>query len=257
MEGYSSEIMERWNIEGGREEMGVSTAKQWSSIVKEGWNRAFLTAKFFCLLHVSNTYLYTVALVSNPPPPQSFHFCRTMGFLFSNTLLCVQAYGPSMLPTLNLSGDLVLADRLSVRFDRVRPGDIVLVRSPLNPRKIIMKRVLGMGGDRVTFYLDPENSHRCETVVVWTPIWVFYSSSFFIILNWWGFGVGCIVDVANFISLYRFRRGMFGLREITHALQLIQGSLVQFLMVCFRAECSGGFVFFYLLTSFQNPFLLE
>ncbi|XP_034698685.1 mitochondrial inner membrane protease subunit 1-like isoform X2 [Vitis riparia] len=118
--------------------MGVSNVKQWSRIVNEALDRAFFTAKFLCLLHVSNTYLCTVAL----------------------------AHGPSMLPTLNLSGDLILADRLSVRFGKVGPGDIVLVRSPQNPRKIITKRVVGMGGDRVTFSVDPKDSRRCETVVV-------------------------------------------------------------------------------------------
>ena len=71
-----------------------------------------------------------------------------------------------MLPTINLSGDFILADRLSVRFGKVGPGDIVLVRSPENPRKIITKRVVGMAGDRITFSVDPKDSSRCETVVV-------------------------------------------------------------------------------------------
>lgn len=59
-----------------------------------------------------------------------------------------------------------------------------------------------------------------------------------------GFWSWCVVGVANFVSVYRFQRGMFGLREITYTLPLIQGILVLFLMVCFKAKCSGGFVFF-------------
>ena len=146
-------------------EMGVSNVKQWSRIVKEALDRAFFTAKFLCLLHVSNTYLCTVALVSKATPLIHF-YSSSLQFLLSSMIRCLQAHGPSMLPTLNLSGDLILADRLSVRFGKVGPGDIVLVRSPQNPRKIITKRVVGMGGDRVTFSVDPKDSRRCETVVV-------------------------------------------------------------------------------------------
>ncbi|XP_035543954.1 mitochondrial inner membrane protease subunit 1-like isoform X1 [Juglans regia] len=108
------------------------------SIVREAWHRTMAVANFLCGLHVTNTYLCTAAL----------------------------AYGPSMLPTFNLTGDLFLAERLSTRFDKVRPGDVVLVRSPEDPRKLIVKRLLGMEGDSVTYVVDPKNSSRCDTVVV-------------------------------------------------------------------------------------------
>lgn len=108
------------------------------SIVKEALDGTLLISKFLCFLHVTNKYLCTIALV----------------------------YGPSMLPTFNLTGDLVLADRISILFNRVGKGDIVLVRSPENPRKIVTKRVMGMEGDRVSFILDPKNSDRWETLVV-------------------------------------------------------------------------------------------
>lgn len=78
----------------------------------------------------------------------------------------MQAYGPSMLPTFNLTGDLFLADRLSTRFGKVGRGDVVLVRSPEDPRKVVAKRLLGMEGDSVTYVVDPKNSDRSETVVV-------------------------------------------------------------------------------------------
>lgn len=48
----------------------------------------------------------------------------------------------------------------------VRRGDIVLVRSPEVPRKLVTKRLIGMEGDSVKYVVDPENSDRCETVVV-------------------------------------------------------------------------------------------
>ncbi|KAJ8761298.1 hypothetical protein K2173_001354 [Erythroxylum novogranatense] len=118
--------------------MNVRSMKQWSSLVKEALDGTFLVAKFLCLLHVTNTYLCTVAVT----------------------------YGPSMLPTLSLTGDLVLAERITPRLGKVGIGDVVLVRSPENPRKVVTKRVVGVEGDRVTYFVDPKNSDRCQTILV-------------------------------------------------------------------------------------------
>ncbi|XP_048130538.1 mitochondrial inner membrane protease subunit 1 isoform X3 [Rhodamnia argentea] len=71
-----------------------------------------------------------------------------------------------MLPTLNLTGDVLLAERVSHRLGKVRPGDVVLVRSPVDPRKSLTKRVVAMGGDKVTFVVDPRNSDRVRTITV-------------------------------------------------------------------------------------------
>lgn len=79
-----------------------------------------------------------------------------------------------MLPTLNLTSTLVLAERLSPRFNKVGTGDVVIVRSPVFPRKVVTKRVLGVEGDRVTYVVDPKNSDKSETVVVlfiWLKFW--------------------------------------------------------------------------------------
>lgn len=78
----------------------------------------------------------------------------------------MQTYGPSMLPTLSLTDSLVLAERISTRFGMVRPGDIVLLRSPNVPTKVVAKRLIGMEGDTVSYFVDPKNSDRCETIVV-------------------------------------------------------------------------------------------
>ncbi|CAK9134185.1 unnamed protein product, partial [Ilex paraguariensis] len=69
-----------------------------------------------------------------------------------------------MLPTLNLTGDVILTERISTLLGMVGPGDVVLVRSPENPRRTITKRILGMEGDKVTFLVDPRNSDNCHTV---------------------------------------------------------------------------------------------
>lgn len=78
----------------------------------------------------------------------------------------LQVFGPSMLPTLNLSGDVLLAEHVSHRLGKVGPGDVVLVRSPLDPRKIVTKRIVGMEGDRISFSLDPSSTDSCHTIVV-------------------------------------------------------------------------------------------
>ncbi|XP_047342236.1 mitochondrial inner membrane protease subunit 1 [Impatiens glandulifera] len=111
---------------------------QWRNNAKEALDRTMIVVKFLCLLHVTDTYLCSPTIV----------------------------YGPSMLPTFNLTGDVVLVDYISHRLGRVGPGDIVLVRSPENPRRMVVKRILAMGGDTITFQVDPRNSERCRTIVV-------------------------------------------------------------------------------------------
>ncbi|KAI3898588.1 hypothetical protein MKW92_015893 [Papaver armeniacum] len=107
-------------------------------IAKEAFDRTFLVGKLLCFLHVTNTYICSPALV----------------------------YGPSMLPTFSLTGDLVLGEKISPRLGKVNKGDIVLVRSPENPKKTINKRILGMEGDDVTYLIDPQNSEKCRTITV-------------------------------------------------------------------------------------------
>lgn len=71
-----------------------------------------------------------------------------------------------MLPTFSLTGDLVLAERLSTRFEKMQRGDVVLVRSPENPRKIVIKRIMGMGSDTVRYVVDHANNGIEHTIVV-------------------------------------------------------------------------------------------
>ncbi|KAG8386496.1 hypothetical protein BUALT_Bualt03G0154600 [Buddleja alternifolia] len=113
-------------------------ARQWRSTAKEVFDHSILFAQFLSILHLTDTYICSPTLV----------------------------YGPSMLPTLNFTGDVLLVDKLSPLLGKVGTGDVVLVRSPENPRKTITKRVLGMEGDRVTFLLDPAHSARSHSLVV-------------------------------------------------------------------------------------------
>ncbi|KAL5774051.1 hypothetical protein ACOSP7_011608 [Xanthoceras sorbifolium] len=108
------------------------------NFAKEGVDKAVLLGKCFCCIHVVNTY-----------------FCSL-----------VLGYGPSMLPTISSSSSLLLAERVSHRFNDVGPGDIVIVRSPEVPTKVVIKRVIGLEDDRVSYVVDPKNSEKSETVVV-------------------------------------------------------------------------------------------
>ncbi|KAL9378085.1 hypothetical protein Peur_029420 [Populus x canadensis] len=118
--------------------MSLRNLNEWTVIAKEAFNGSFLVAKALCFLHVTKTYVFTVASL----------------------------YGPSMLPTFNISGDLALAEKISHKLGKVGAGDIVLVTSPVEPRKIVTKRVIGVEGDSVTYVVDPQNSDRTETIVV-------------------------------------------------------------------------------------------
>ena len=60
--------------------------------------------------------------------------------------ICV---GPSMLPTLNVQGDIVLVEHVSARRRPIALGDVVIARSPVNPKQFVCKRVLGVAGDTV------------------------------------------------------------------------------------------------------------
>jgi len=90
-------------------------------------------------------------------------------FIWLIIVLCFQVYGPSMLPTLNLTGDVLLVEHVSHRFQKVGPGDVVLVRSPLDPTKMVTKRIVGMEGDQINFLPDPSITDICRTIMVW--IW--------------------------------------------------------------------------------------
>ncbi|XP_068635419.1 mitochondrial ATP-independent inner membrane protease subunit 1a-like [Aristolochia californica] len=105
---------------------------------KEAMGKALIFVKFGCFLHITNNYLGTIALV----------------------------YGPSMLPTLNLTGDIVFVERISTRFGAAGVGDVVLARSPQNPKRLLTKRITAMEGDIVTFATDPMKNGGCRTVVV-------------------------------------------------------------------------------------------
>ena len=89
-----------------------------------------------------------------------------------------------MLPTLNLTGDVILAEHVSHRFGKIGLGDVALVRSPTDPMKMVTKRVLGLEGHRLSFYADPLVGDDSVNVVV--AISTFKVSSFFFFFFFFG-----------------------------------------------------------------------
>jgi hypothetical protein len=91
-----------------------------------------------------------------------------------------------MLPTLNIAGDVVLVEHLSPRIGKVGYGDLVLVRSPLNPNRNLTKRIVAMEGDTVT-YFDPLNSDSSRNAVVCVLNGLFFVFSFFVCFSFFSF----------------------------------------------------------------------
>lgn len=54
--------------------------------------------------------------------------------------------GPSMLPTFNRAGDIVLSDALTPRFTGFHAGDVVVAASPTDPKKIRLQAHPGSRG---------------------------------------------------------------------------------------------------------------
>ena len=83
--------------------------------------------------------------------------------------------GPSMLPTLAEQGEIVIEDCLTHRLNPngVSRGDLVTLRSPLEPSRIICKRVIGLPGDIIC--VDPTGVKAPSTEHVMIPkghVWI-------------------------------------------------------------------------------------
>jgi signal peptidase I len=57
--------------------------------------------------------------------------------------------GPSMMPTLNPAGDVVLVEHVTVTLGRLQRGDVIVAKSPTDPNAVVCKRILGLPGDTI------------------------------------------------------------------------------------------------------------
>ena len=82
----------------------------------------------------------------------SAHF-KVNAFIAAPSLQCL---GPSMMPTLNPAGDVVLLDCLPRwQANCLQAGDIVVARSPTNPRLLVCKRIAALEGSPMPAPLPP------------------------------------------------------------------------------------------------------
>jgi signal peptidase I len=109
------------------EELSTQTTPQPTAEEKQapGWGRIFLD--------VFETLLLSVVL-----------------FLAINAVSArVRVDGFSMHPTLE-NGEFILVNKLAYHLGQPNRGDIVVFRFPLDPQQDLIKRVIGLPGDRIT-----------------------------------------------------------------------------------------------------------
>lgn len=77
-------------------------------------------------------------------------FCGLMYTLRHTMFDLMTCIGPSMIPTMNPNGDLVLITRFYHSLNQaIKRGDVIVATNPNNPRLLVCKRVIGLPGDKV------------------------------------------------------------------------------------------------------------
>ena len=74
--------------------------------------------------------------------------------------------GPSMKPTINNNRkiEIALFEKISVRKERLKVGDVVTAKHPYQSNMYICKRLMGMEGDRILN--TNQSTHKVEMVTV-------------------------------------------------------------------------------------------
>ncbi|KAI5081528.1 hypothetical protein GOP47_0004711 [Adiantum capillus-veneris] len=118
--------------------------RTWKPIGREICERSVLFIQFFCCLDIFKEHVAEIS----------------------------QVVGPSMLPTFSATGDVLVVERLSTRFQRIKQGDVVMAASPENPRLIVCKRVLGLEGERVVVMPTKGNGRVQHVQVPKGHVWL-------------------------------------------------------------------------------------
>lgn len=72
--------------------------------------------------------------------------------------------GPSMLPTINESGDVFVCENITRRFGEWEKGMVVVATHPKDPHGSVCKRILGLPGDKVCTNPDSFGVKKFETL---------------------------------------------------------------------------------------------
>uniref|UniRef100_A0A8C2DG59 Mitochondrial inner membrane protease subunit n=1 Tax=Cyprinus carpio TaxID=7962 RepID=A0A8C2DG59_CYPCA len=95
---------------------------------------------------------------------------NTYKSLFLPTIHLQQCSGPSMEPTIT-NHDVVFSERVSRHLCRIQKGDIVIAKSPFDPKMNICKRVIGLEGDKVCTS-GPSDIFKTHTYVPRGHVWL-------------------------------------------------------------------------------------
>ncbi|XP_056115171.1 mitochondrial inner membrane protease subunit 1 isoform X1 [Rhinichthys klamathensis goyatoka] len=82
----------------------------------------------------------------------------------------VSCSGPSMEPTIT-NHNVVFSERVSRHLCRIQKGDIVIAKSPFDPKMNICKRVIGLEGDKVCTS-GPSDIFKTHTYVPRGHVWL-------------------------------------------------------------------------------------
>uniref|UniRef100_A0A1J3CTJ4 Mitochondrial inner membrane protease subunit 1 n=1 Tax=Noccaea caerulescens TaxID=107243 RepID=A0A1J3CTJ4_NOCCA len=115
-----------------------SSSSFWNIASRQAMKSGVFLGKIYCFLHVTTNYV---------------------GFP-------IYSFGPSMIPTLHPWGNVLLAERITTRSEKLSRGDIVVFQSPEDPKKTPTKRVVGIEGDCISFVVDPGKNDHSKTIVV-------------------------------------------------------------------------------------------
>mmetsp|Transcript_29790 Transcript_29790/g.102969 ORF Transcript_29790/g.102969 Transcript_29790/m.102969 type:complete len:232 (+) Transcript_29790:38-733(+) len=80
---------------------------------------------------------------------QLIQFGAVLHCLHEYVLEVTMCCGPSMLPTCSEAGDVVIMERFTPRFGRVKVGDVVIAKSPTNAQQTVCKRVAAVAGEPI------------------------------------------------------------------------------------------------------------
>ena len=104
--------------------------------------------------------------------PGLIQFGALVAFFQNYVVASMQCVGPSMLPTLGLSGDVVLMWPTASGHIAPQLGDVVICTSPTDPTATVCKRVAGMPGDVVRYRWRPGMMHSSQALVPPGQCWL-------------------------------------------------------------------------------------
>ncbi|KAJ2834403.1 hypothetical protein GGI24_000408 [Coemansia furcata] len=104
-----------------------------------------------------------------------FLYCAVPTACFIHTVFdyageITPSFGPSMLPTLNMAGDMLMIERLPGWRKRLQVGDLVAFTTPYDPARRAVKRLLAEAGDTVC--VDPKSKHPSFVLVPKGHVWL-------------------------------------------------------------------------------------